>query len=190
MSVDSPTTTPTRAELTGSYTIDPSHSRIGFVARHAMVTKVRGSFNSFDGSIEIDGASPENSSARVTIEVASIDTRNADRDSHLRTNDFFAAEEHPQITFVSTAARQVDDVTFELTGDLTLRGVTQSVNIPFTFEGAAKDPFGNFRIGFEGSTVINRKDFGMSFNAVLETGGVLIGDKVTLEFEISAIRNA
>ena len=181
---------PALTELTGTWTLDPAHTRIGFVARHAMVTKVRGAFNEFEGTAVLDGANPANSHAEVTIKAASIDTRNAQRDEHLRSNDFLAMEEHPEITFTSTGARQVDDTTFELTGDLTIRGVTKSVTIPFTFEGAAKDPFGNLRAGFEGSVVINRKDWGVTWNAALEGGGVLVSDKVTLEFEISAIKNA
>jgi len=181
---------PALTELTGTWTLDPAHTRIGFVARHAMVTKVRGSFNEFEGTAVLDGANPANSHAEVTIKAASIDTRNAQRDEHLRSNDFLAMEEHPEITFASTGARQVDDTTFELTGDLTIRGVTKSVTIPFTFEGAAKDPFGNLRAGFEGSVAINRKDWGVTWNAALEGGGVLVSDRVTLEFEISAIKNA
>jgi polyisoprenoid-binding protein YceI len=176
--------------LTGTYTLDPAHSRIGFVARHAMVTKVRGSFNEFEGTAVLDGDNPANSSANVTIQVKSIDTRQPQRDEHLRSNDFLAMDEHPTITFASTGVRQVDDETFELTGDLTVRGVTRSVTIPFEYQGAAQDPFGNSRVGFEGSVVINRKDFGVNFNAALETGGVLVSDKITLEFEISAIKNA
>ncbi len=176
--------------LTGTYTLDPAHSRIGFVARHAMVTKVRGAFNDFDGTAVLDGDNPANSSARVTIQVKSIDTRQPQRDEHLRSGDFFAMDEFPQITFVSTGARQVDDENFELTGDLTVKGTTRSVTIPFEYQGAAQDPFGNSRVGFEGSVAINRKDFGVNFNAALETGGVLVSDKITLEFEISAIRNA
>ena len=181
---------PALTELTGTWTLDPAHTRIGFVARHAMVTKVRGSFNEFEGTAVLDGANPANSHAEVTIKAASIDTRNAQRDEHLRSNDFLAMQEHPEITFTSTGVRQVDDTTFELTGDLTIRGVTKSVTIPFTFEGAAKDPFGNLRAGFEGSVVINRKDWGVNWNAALEGGGVLVSDRVTLEFEISAIKSA
>ena len=181
---------PALTELTGTWTLDPAHTRIGFVARHAMVTKVRGSFNEFEGTAVLDGANPANSHAEVTIKAASIDTRNAQRDEHLRSNDFLAMQEYPEITFTSTGARQVDDTTFELTGDLTIRGVTKSVTIPFTFEGAAKDPFGNLRAGFEGSVAINRKDWGVTWNAALEGGGVLVSDRVTLEFEISAIKNA
>jgi len=181
---------PALTELTGTWTLDPAHTRIGFVARHAMVTKVRGSFNEFEGTAVVDGANPANSHAEVTIKAASIDTRNAQRDEHLRSNDFLAMQEHPEITFTSTGARQVDDTTFELTGDLTIRGVTKPVTIPFTFEGAAKDPFGNLRAGFEGSVAINRKDWGVSWNAALEGGGVLVSDRVTLEFEVSAIKSA
>jgi len=181
---------PALTDLTGTWTLDPAHTRIGFVARHAMVTKVRGSFNEFEGTAAFDGANPAKSHAEVTIKAASIDTRNAQRDEHLRSNDFLAMQEHPEITFTSTGARQVDDTTFELTGDLTIRGVTKSVTIPFTFEGAATDPFGNLRAGFEGSVAINRKDWGVNWNAALEGGGVLVSDKVTLEFEVSAIKNA
>src|SRR5712691_145406 len=184
------TTAPALTELTGTYTLDPAHTRIGFVARHAMVTKVRGSFNEFEGSAVLDGADPANSSAQVTISAASIDTRNAQRDEHLRGNDFLAMQEYPRITFVSTGVRQAGETTFEVTGDLTIKGVTNPITIPLTLEGAAQDPFGNQRVGFEGSVTINRKDYGITWNAALETGGVLVSDRVTLEFEISAIKNA
>jgi polyisoprenoid-binding protein YceI len=176
--------------LTGTYTIDPAHSRIGFVARHAMVTKVRGSFNEFTGTAVLDGANPEKSNVTVTIEARSIDTRNQQRDGHLRSNDFLSMEEYPQIRFVSTAVRRSDENEFELTGDLTIKGVTRSITIPLSYEGTATDPYGNFRVGFEGSVTINRKDYGVNWNAALEGGGVLVSDKVTLEFEISAIRQA
>jgi polyisoprenoid-binding protein YceI len=184
------TTTTELTALTGTYTLDPAHSRIGFVARHAMVTKVRGAFNDFEGTAVLDGGNPANSSAQVTVQVKSIDTRQQQRDDHLRSNDFLAMDEFPTITFVSTGARALDDDVFELTGDLTVKGVTQSVKIPFEYQGSAQDPFGNSRVGFEGAVVINRKDFGVNFNAALETGGVLVSDKITLEFEISAIKNA
>jgi polyisoprenoid-binding protein YceI len=177
-------------ELTGTYTLDPAHTRIGFVARHAMVTKVRGSFDEFAGTAVLDGANPANSRVEVTIEAASIDTRNAQRDEHLRGNDFLAMKEYPKITFASTGVRQAGETTFEVTGDLTIKGVTNEITIPFEFEGAAKDPFGNQRVGFEGSVTINRRDYGVTWNAALEGGGVLVSDKVTLEFEISAIKNA
>jgi polyisoprenoid-binding protein YceI len=180
----------TLADLSGNYVIDPVHTRIGFVARHAMVTKVRGAFNEFEGSAVVDGTDFTKSTGKLTIQAASIDTRNEQRDAHLRSNDFLAMEEYPQITFVATDVRQTGATTLELTGDLTIRGVTNSITIPFEFEGAATDPFGNLRVGFEGSAVINRKDFGITWNAALETGGVLVSDKITLEFEVSAIKTA
>jgi polyisoprenoid-binding protein YceI len=178
------------SQLTGTYTLDPAHSRIGFTARHAMVTKVRGAFNEFTGTAVLDGDNPANSTAAVTIKAASIDTRNEQRDGHLRSNDFLAMEEYPEITFVSTSAKETGENEFELTGDLTIRGVTNSITIPFTFEGVATDPFGNVRAGFEGSVPISRADYGISWNAALEAGGVLVSDKIVLEFEISAIKNA
>jgi polyisoprenoid-binding protein YceI len=183
-------TAPALTDLTGTYTIDPAHTRIGFVARHAMVTKVRGSFNEFEGTATLDAAKPADSRVQVTITAASIDTRNAQRDEHLRSNDFLAMDEYPQITFSSTGVRPAGDTTFEVTGDLTIKGMTNPITIPVSFEGAAKDPFGNLRVGFEGSVTINRKDYGITWNAALETGGVLISDKVTLEFDVSAIKNA
>ena len=176
--------------LTGTYALDPAHSRIGFVARHAMVTKVRGAFNDVEGSATIDGDNPENSSVNVTVKVDSIDTRNAQRDGHLRTNDFLDIENYPTITFASTAIKYLGGSDFEVTGDLTIKDVTKSITIPLEFQGSAKDPFGNDRIGFEGSVVVNRKDWGITWNAALETGGVLVSEKVTLEFEISAVKSA
>ena len=184
------TTSPATVSATGTYTIDPTHSRIGFVARHAMVTKVRGSFNDFTGSGYFDAENPAASHLELTVEAASIDTRNADRDGHLRSNDFFDMETYPQITFVSTAVEKVDDSTFRVTGDLTVKGVTKPVTVDFDYEGTATDPFGNNRLGLDGRVVINRKDWGVTWNAPLETGGVLVGEKVTLEFEVSAIRSA
>lgn len=176
------------ATLAGTYTIDPSHTRLGFVARHAMVTKVRGNFNDFSGSGYLDPENPSDSNVAVTIQATSIDTRNEDRDNHLRSNDFFAMEQYPTLQFESTMVEQLDPDTFRVTGDLTIKAVTKSVAIDFDYEGAATDPFGNQRVGFEGSLVVNRKDFGLEWNAPLDTGGVLVSDKVTLEFEISAIK--
>ena len=181
-------TTPTT--LTGNYAIDPSHSRIGFVARHAMVTKVRGSFNEFDGSGYFDAENPADSHLQLTIQAASIDTRNADRDGHLRSNDFFDMDTYPEITFASTAVEQVDAENYRVTGDLTIKGVTKPVTVDFEYTGTAVDPYNNQRIGFEGKTTINRKDWGVNWNAALEAGGVLVSEKVTLEFEVSAIRTS
>lgn len=183
------TATTTFAALTGTYTFDPAHTRIGFVARHAMVTKVRGAFTAFEGSATIDGEHPENSSAALTIQVASVDTRVEQRNQHLRTNDILDAETYPTITFTSTAIKHVGGNDFEVTGDLTIKGVTKQVTVPVEFQGSATDPFGNQRIGFEGTTTINRSDYGVTYNAALETGGVLISEKITLEFEVSAIKN-
>jgi len=176
--------------LTGTYTLDPAHSRFGFVARHAMVTKVRGAFNDVEGTATIDGANPANSGASITIRTASVDTRNEQRDQHLRTNDFLDVETYPTITFTSTGVQHAGGNDFSVTGDLTIRGVTKPVTVPLEFQGAATDPFGNARIGFEGSLVINRKDWGVNWNAALEAGGVLVSEKVTLEFEISAVKQA
>ncbi len=184
-------TTQTAPQLaTGTYTIDPSHSRLGFVARHAMVTKVRGSFNKFDATVDVDGDNLSASKVSVTIDVDSIDTRNEQRDGHLRSNDFLDIATYPEITFVSTDITPVGDDVIRVTGDLTIKGVSKPVTLDFTYEGSAVDPFGNQRVGFEGSVVINRKDWGITWNAALETGGVLVSDKVTLEFEISAIKAA
>lgn len=177
-------------EVTGSYTIDPTHTRIGFVARHALVTKVRGNFNDFAGHLKLDVENPAESSAEITIQVASVDTRNAQRDEHLRTNDFFAPADFPTITFTSTGVTQTGEDTFDVTGDLTIKGVTKSVVVAFEYTGSAVDPFGNPRVGFEGSTTINRTDFGVNWNAPLEAGGVLVSEKITIELEVSAIKDS
>ena len=172
----------------GAYTIDPTHSRIGFVARHAMVTKVRGSFNEFVGSGYFDADEPANSHLELTIQAASIDTRNADRDAHLRSNDFFAMDDFPTITFASTHVERISAEQYRVAGDLSIKGVSKPITVDFEYTGSAIDPFGNQRIGFEGTTTVNRKDWGVSWNAALETGGVLVSEKVTLELEVSAIR--
>ncbi|HEY3736391.1 MAG TPA: YceI family protein [Jatrophihabitans sp.] len=176
--------------LTGTYNFDPAHTRIGFSARHAMVTKVSGAFNEFEGSATLDGANPSNSSATLTVQAASVDTRQPQRDEHLRSSDFFELETYPTITFKSTAVTHKGGNDFEVTGDLTIKATTKSITIPIEFTGAAKDPFGNDRIGFEGETSLLRSEYGIEFNAVLETGGVLVSDKINLEFEISAIKSA
>ena len=183
-------TTTDFSTLTGTYTVDAAHSRFGFVARHAMVTKVRGSFNEFTASAVVDGDDPTRSSVQVSLDVASVDTRNKMRDDHLRTNDFLDVENFPAITFTSTKVDYDGGNEFVLTGDLTIKGVTKSITFPLEFQGAAKDPFGNERIGFEGSASLLRSEFGVTYNAALETGGVLVSDKIALEFEISAVKNA
>ena len=175
-------------DLTGTYTLDPSHSRIGFVARHAMIAKVRGAFNEVSGTATIDGANPSASSLEVTIQAGSVDTRHANRDGHLTSPDFFVVATYPTITFVATGFEITADDTVEVTGNLTIKDVTRPVTVPFEFGGAATDPFGTHRIGFEGQVSVNRKDWGLTWNAALETGGVLVSDKVTLEFEVSAVQ--
>ena len=185
MTITAPTET-----LTGAYEIDPSHSRIGFVARHAMVTKVRGSFNEFAGSGYFDAAQPQNSRLELTIQAKSIDTRNADRDGHLRSNDFFDMDNFPTISFVSKSVEAVDTANYRVTGDLTIKDVTKPVTVDFEVAGPATDPFGNQRLGLEGAVTVNRKEWGVNWNAALETGGVLVSEKVTLEFEVSVIKQA
>jgi polyisoprenoid-binding protein YceI len=182
------TATPAIADLTGDYQIDPAHTRLGFVARHAMVTKVRGTFREVDGSIHLDAQDPTKSSAQVKVNVASITTDQDQRDAHLRGGDFFDVEQFPELTFTSTSAEKVDDETYKLTGDLTIKGVTRPVTIEFEYTGSAKDPFGNLRAGFEGRAEVNRKDWDLSWNAALETGGFLVSDKIKLELDVSAIR--
>jgi polyisoprenoid-binding protein YceI len=180
----------TLRELSGTYALDPTHTRIGFVARHAMVSKVRGQFNEYTGTATIDGANPNNSTLEVSIQVTSIDTREAMRDGHLRSGDFFEADQYPTITFKGTSFDIVDDETVEVTGDLTIKATTRSITIPFTFGGQTTDPYGTVKIGFEGSTKIKRSDFGMTWNAFLEAGGVMVSDVITLEIDIEANKTA
>ena len=182
------TTQTTRAQLTGDYTIDVAHSRLGFVARHAMITKVRGAFNDFEGKAFIDAENPEKSQVTITIQAESIDTRNEQRDAHLRSNDFLDLATYPQITFASTKVEPQSGDVYRVTGDLAIRGVTKPITFDLEFTGSAVDPFGNIRVGLEGSVKINRKDWGVNWNAALEAGGFLVSEEITLEFEISAIK--
>lgn len=182
-------TTSAIAEITGDYTIDPAHTRLGFSARHAMVTTVRGYFRELEGTAHIDTATPGNSTVSVKIDASSIDTGNAGRDEHLLSGDFFESADNPYITFESTAV-EFDGETWNITGDLTIKGVSHSITVPFEQTGSAQDPFGNTRVGFEGQAVLNRSDWGLSFNAALETGGVLVSEKIKLDFDIAAIKNA
>lgn len=183
-------TVDTPASLTGDYDIDPNHSRLGFAAKHAMVTTVRGSFKTWTAEVHLDAENVANTSARIEIDADSIDTGNTDRDTHVRNNDFLEVDNHPKITFVSTSAEKKSDDEFVLHGDLTVKSVSKPVSIDFEKTGESKDPWGNYRVGFEGKAKINRKDFGIVFNAILETGGVLVSEKITLDFDISAIRRA
>ncbi|MFE1847935.1 YceI family protein, partial [Streptomyces sp. NPDC059515] len=165
---------PDLSALTGDYTIDPSHTTIGFVARHAMVTNVKGSFKEFTGSLHLDGSDPSKSTASIDVVMDSIDTGSADRDGHLKSADFFKTDEFPTMTFRSTQVEAADDGEYRVTGDLTILGTTRPLTIDVEYNGAATDPFGNQRVGFEGKAEILRSDWGLSWNAALETGGFLV----------------
>jgi polyisoprenoid-binding protein YceI len=180
------TTTTELSELTGDYALDPARTRIGFAVRQ-MVTKVRGHFDEFEGSAHLDGDDPSRSSARLTIGAKSIQTGNQRRDDHLGTS-FLDVRTHPTITFTSTKVEQVNEVAFKVTGDVTMRGVTKPVTVHFELTGTQNDPRGGFRADFEGRATVNRKDWGIIWNATLESGGVLVSEKVTLEFDVSMIR--
>lgn len=175
-------------KVNGDWEFDPAHTRIGFSAKHAMVTTVRGAFNDVAGHLHVDTEHPENSWAKVTIEVGSVDTRSQQRDEHLRSADFFETEKWPQITFVSTHVEEVDDRAFAVAGDLTIRDVTRQVMIPLALIGIEVGAYGELRAGFEGSRRLNRRDFGLEWNTPLDSGGVLVSEKITLEFEISAVK--
>ena len=176
--------------LTGDYQIDPTHSRLGFAAKHAMVATVRGQFKVYSGEVHLDEENPENSRAKVEIDVASVDTGNADRDAHLRTPDFFDLENHPKITFVSTKVEKVDDDVYTLIGDLTINGTSNPVSVEWELTGTSTDPWGGFRVGFEGKSTVNRRDWDLAWNLALDKGGVLVSEKVKLEFDIAAVKRA
>ena len=177
-------------DLNGRYHLDAAHSSIGFTARHAGIAKVRGTFEAFHGWALVDGANPQSSALLVSVQVRSLNSRDPARDAHLLGPDFFDVDRYPAITFIGTGFDVQDEARVEVTGDLTIRDVTRPLTIAFAFEGVARDPFGNQRIGFTGATDISRSAFGLVWNAVLETGGVLVGDVVKLEFEVSAVRQA
>ncbi|GAA1394120.1 YceI family protein [Kitasatospora putterlickiae] len=181
---------PDLGHLSGDWTIDATHSEIGFSVRHAMVTNVKGRFTEYDGRLHLDGATPTNSSAELVIKIGSIDTNQAQRDEHLRTSDFFAAETFPEMSFRSTSAERVRDDSYRMTGNLTIKDVTRPIVLDLDYTGAAVDAYGVDRVGFEGKAVLDRTDWGLTYNAALETGGVLIGEKVKLTFEISAVKAA
>jgi polyisoprenoid-binding protein YceI len=182
--------TETTVGLTGTYDIDPTHSRLGFAAKHAMVATVRGQFTGFTGEVYLDEQNPANSRATVEIDVASVDTGNPDRDAHLKTPDFFDIENHPTITFTSTKVEKVDDDVYTLIGDLTINGKTNPVAVEFELTGTTDDPWGNFRAGFEGRATVNRRDWGLAWNMPLDKGGVLVSEKVKLEFDIAAVKRS
>ena len=173
----------------GTYTLDVSHTDLGFTVRHMAVSKVRGSFSKFEGTLEL-AERPEDSKVSVTIEAGSVETRDENRDNHLRTNDFFDVENHPTWTFVSTAIRPVTASAWKVDGDLTIRGVTRSVTLDTTLEGVVKDPYGMHRVGFSATTTINREDFGVAFGAVMEAGGLVVAKRVDIEIEAEATLQA
>jgi polyisoprenoid-binding protein YceI len=170
----------------GTYAIDPSHTQLGFAVRHMAVSKVRGRLSKFDGTIQI-AEDPTDSKVALTIDATSVDTRDENRDNHLRTNDFFDVENHPTWTFNSTSISAEGPTEWQVTGDLTIRGVTKPVTLDVTLEGVAKDPYGNHRVGFSGKTTINRDDFDVSFGAVMEAGGLVVAKKVDIELEVEAV---
>ena len=171
----------------GTWVIDAAHTNIGFSARHLMVSKVRGNFGAYEGGFTIDAGNIGASSANLTIQAASIATGNADRDGHLISPDFLDVENFPTLTFVSTGAVDKGSVV-EVTGDLTIHGVTKSVVVPWEFIGVSTDPWGNTKAGFEAELEISREEFGLSWNAALETGGVLISDKIKLVLDVQALK--
>ncbi|UOQ90946.1 YceI family protein [Agromyces endophyticus] len=177
-------------DLSGDWDIDPAHSRIGFSAKHAMVANVRGAFNDVAGHLHVDFDDPAKSTAEIVLKTASIDTRNAQRDEHLRSADFFDVEQWPEITFTSDRIEEVADNALVVSGELTIRDVTKPITIPIEFTGAHTDAAGELRAGFEGTRRIDRREFGLEWNVALDTGGWLVSEKITLEFEISAVKRA
>ena len=175
------------ALTTGTWNVDPSHSNVGFTARHLMVTKVRGSFGAFGGTITV-ADDPLQSKVEATVDAASIDTSDDNRDGHLKSPDFFDVENFPTWTFASTGITPKGGNEYTLTGDLTIKGVTRSVSFDLEFDGVATDPWGNTKAGFTAETEISRKDFGLEWNVALETGGVLVGDKVKIQLDIQAVK--
>ena len=171
---------------TAVYAIDPAHSTVEFVARHLMIARVRGRFAAFQGRLEVDPVSDRPTAVSVTIDATSIDTREPQRDAHLKSADFFDVEKYPELSFTST---KIDGAAgdFKITGDLTIHGVTRPVVLDAASEGRAQDPWGGQRIGYSAHTTINRKDFGLTWNALLETGGVAVSDEIRIELNVEAV---
>lgn len=171
------------ASAIDTYSIDTAHSEVGFQIRH-LVAKTRGRFDAFQGTVKMDAANPAASSVEFTIEATSINTVNENRDKHLRSADFFDVEKFPKITFKSSKVTKTGDNTYDVTGTLTMKGVSKELTLPVTYTGQVKDPWGNTKGGFETRTVLNRKDFGISWNAALDAGGFVLGDDVTVEITL------
>lgn len=169
-----------------TYAVDPAHTTVEFIVRHLMIAKVRGSFTSFDGQIELAPGSDLPTSITATIDAGSIDTREEQRDAHLRSADFFEVEKFPHLIFESIRIHGKPD-DFTIDGKLTIRGITRDVKLTGSFEGRATDPWGGLRLGYAALGTINRKDFGLAWNAALETGGVVVGDEVRIELNVEAV---
>ena len=173
-----------------SWQIDSSHSHINFTARHMMISKVRGSFETFSGTVNFDEKNPVNSTVDIAVELASINTRDGQRDGHLKSPDFFDVETHPTMRFVSTRVEQIDENNGRLIGNLTIKGVTHEVALDVEYAGMAKSPWGTQSAGFSATGTLNRKDWGLNWNQALETGGVLVGEKINLEIELELVKVA
>lgn len=172
------------------YQIDIAHSQIQFTVRHMMISKVRGWFEKFEGEVQLDEQNPANTTVNVRIDASSINTRDEKRDGHLRSGDFLDAENHPYLTFTSRRVDVTSADSAKLYGDLTIRGITREVVMDVEYNGSAKSPWGTTSYGFNGRTVINRKDWGLTWNAALETGGVLVGDEITIDIELELVKVA
>ncbi|MER5555164.1 YceI family protein [Streptomyces sp. NPDC002793] len=179
---------PRLAALTGEWMIDPAHSRIGFSVRHAMVTTVRGAFLEYESRLYFDGRRPERSRAEISLVTASVDTGVEQRDAHLIGREFLDARTHPRLSFTSTAVQLIGKDVYRMTGDLTIRGITGPVVLDLTYIGYVTDPFGYERVGFDGTTTINRSDWGLTYNARLAEGGAMVSERLRLQFDIAAIR--
>ncbi|ASN05960.1 YceI family protein [Virgibacillus necropolis] len=173
-----------------NWNVDTAHSSLEFVVKHMMISKAKGAFNDFEAVIEADPDNLEDAKVEFTVDINSIDTRKKDRDDHLRSADFFDAENHPKMTFVATDIKKKSGNNYDVTGDLTIKGTKNLVTFDVEYEGSGKDPWGNEVAGFSGSTKISRKEFGLTWNAALETGGVMVGDEVKINIEIEAIKQA
>lgn len=186
------TTSAPASPVTSTWNIDASHSEVGFAVKHMMISTAKGRIPAIEGTLAINEADPSASSVTVDFDVASIDTRTAMRDDHLRSADFFDVEKYPKLSFRSrelTATSLDDGASFTVIGDLTIRDVTKPVTLAVTVGGRGRDPFGNDRIAFIAETTIDRRDFGLHYNAALETGGVLVGTDVKISIELQAIRS-
>lgn len=175
---------------TNTWTIDATHSGINFSIRHMVVSKVRGRFGKYSGTLQLDDEDLTRSTVEASIDAASIDTGTAQRDDHLRSADFFDAEKFPELKFKSSSIVKLDDANYRVTGDLTIRDVTRPVSLEVEYGGRTKDPWGNERVGFVAKTSLIRKDFGLGWNQVLEAGGVVVGDRVDVELELEAVKAA